>query len=66
MAAMREKNVYIGRTWPVWPNHVRISVGTPAEMARFQTAFKEVMDSPISASAALHDPFAGLAFPRLS
>jgi histidinol-phosphate aminotransferase len=44
--AMQEKNVYIGRTWPVWPNHVRISVGPPAEMARFQTAFKEVMDAP--------------------
>jgi histidinol-phosphate aminotransferase len=67
IAAMREKNIYIGRTWPVWPNHVRISVGTPAEMARFQTAFKEVMDAPAApVNAALHDPFAGVAFPHLS
>ena len=43
IAAMRAKNVYIGRTWPVWPNHVRVSVGTPEEMAAFQTAFGSVM-----------------------
>ena len=43
IAALAAKNVYIGRTWPVWPNHVRITVGTPDEMAKFQTAFAEVM-----------------------
>ncbi len=43
IAAMQARNVYIGRTWPVWPNHVRISVGTPEEMAAFQTAFAAVM-----------------------
>jgi histidinol-phosphate aminotransferase len=43
IAAMREKKVYIGRTWPIWPNAVRISVGTKEEMARFKLAFKEVM-----------------------
>ena len=47
--AMAEKNVFIGRTWPVWPNAVRISVGTPAEMAAFRTAFKQVMDGPANA-----------------
>ena len=41
--AMRAQNVYIGRTWPVWPNHVRITVGTAEEMAKFQTAFATVM-----------------------
>jgi histidinol-phosphate aminotransferase len=45
MAAMQKEDVYIGRVWPVWPNHVRISVGTPAEMAKFQTAFEKVMSS---------------------
>ncbi len=49
IAAMAEKNVMIGRTWPVWPNAVRITVGTPAEMAKFKTAFKEVMDAPVTA-----------------
>ncbi len=47
--AMQAKNVYIGRTWPIWPNAVRISVGTPAEMAQFKTAFQQVMSVPASA-----------------
>ncbi len=58
IAAMKEKNVYIGRTWPVWPNAVRITVGSPTDMARFQVAFKEVMDAPpapVDAAAALPD-----------
>ena len=49
IAAMQAKNVYIGRTWPIWPNAVRITVGLPTEMAKFQTAFKEVMDTPATA-----------------
>jgi histidinol-phosphate aminotransferase len=40
---MKAKGVYIGRTWPIWPNAVRVSVGTPEEMAKFKVAFKEVM-----------------------
>ncbi len=46
MAAMAQKHVIIGRTWSVWPNVVRISVGTNEDMATFRTAFKEVMDTP--------------------
>ncbi len=49
--AMQAKNVLIGRTWPIWPNMVRVSVGTPAEMAQFKTAFKSVMDQPVTANA---------------
>ncbi len=45
IAAMKAQGVYIGRTWPIWPNAVRVSVGTPEEMAKFKTAFKAVMDS---------------------
>ncbi|HJV41360.1 pyridoxal phosphate-dependent aminotransferase [Caulobacter sp.] len=45
-AAMKARNVMIGRTWPIWPNAVRVSVGTPEEMAKFKVAFKAVMDSP--------------------
>lgn len=44
-AAMKARNVLIGRTWPIWPNAVRVSVGTPEEMAKFKVAFKEVMDA---------------------
>jgi len=46
IAAMQKQNVFIGRTWPIWPNHVRVSVGTPAEMAAFQAAFESVMSAP--------------------
>lgn len=41
--AMAAKNVYIGRVWPSLPTHVRVSVGTREEMAKFKTAFAEVM-----------------------
>jgi histidinol-phosphate aminotransferase len=45
IAAMAKKDIYIGRAWPAWPTHVRITVGTQAEMDAFQKAFKEVMSS---------------------
>jgi histidinol-phosphate aminotransferase len=45
MAAMIKRNVYIGRVWPVMPTYVRITVGTRTEMAKFQVAYKEVMNS---------------------
>ncbi|MGB2637315.1 MAG: aminotransferase class I/II-fold pyridoxal phosphate-dependent enzyme, partial [Candidatus Acidiferrum sp.] len=51
IAAMAAQNVFIGRPWPVWPTHVRITVGTQSEMERFQAAFDHVMKNP---SAALH------------
>ena len=35
IAAMQAQNVFIGRIWPVWPNAVRITVGSAADMARF-------------------------------
>lgn len=48
IAAMGQQNVYIGRIWPVWPTHVRITVGTQAEMAEFQTAYRKVMTGAVS------------------
>jgi len=48
IAAMAERNVYIGRPWPVWPTHVRITVGTQAEMAEFQAAFQKVMSNAVA------------------
>jgi histidinol-phosphate aminotransferase len=42
-AALAAKDMYIGRIWPAWPTQVRITVGTPEEMATFQKSFKEVM-----------------------
>lgn len=41
--AMAAEKVYIGRVWPAWPTHVRVSIGTREEMAKFKTAFLKVM-----------------------
>jgi histidinol-phosphate aminotransferase len=40
--AMRKDKIYIGRVWPVWPNYVRISVGTQDEMNKFKASFLKV------------------------
>jgi histidinol-phosphate aminotransferase len=55
MAAMAQRNVYIGRVWPVMPNWVRITVGTRSEMDKFQQAWKEVMTGATTAFAAPMD-----------
>ncbi|HXK04866.1 MAG TPA: pyridoxal phosphate-dependent aminotransferase [Verrucomicrobiae bacterium] len=41
--AMAKEKVYIGRIWPSWPTHVRVSIGTQEEMNKFKTAFLKVM-----------------------
>ena len=41
-AAMAEHGVVIGRSWPIWPQRVRVTVGTAAEMARFRDAFAAI------------------------
>lgn len=41
--AMAKQDVFIGRTWPIMPNWVRITVGTQEEMGKFQTTFQNVM-----------------------
>jgi histidinol-phosphate aminotransferase len=41
--AMAKQDVFIGRTWPIMPNWVRITVGTEDEMEKFQAAFQRVM-----------------------
>src|SRR5277367_32028 len=57
--AMLRENVAVGRTWAAMPNYVRVTVGTKAEMERFQTAFVKCMDTPPGAAngaAELHMP----------
>jgi histidinol-phosphate aminotransferase len=57
--AMLKENVAIGRTWSAMPNYVRVTVGTKAEMEKFQTAFVKCMDMPPGAAngaASLHLP----------
>jgi len=41
--AMLKHKVAIGRSWAAMPNHVRVTIGTRDEMAKFKTAFDRVM-----------------------
>ena len=61
IAAMQAKKVYIGRVWPAWPTHVRITVGTAQEMETFQTAFLEVMKARPQSAELLHQSMPQLA-----
>ena len=39
----RKRGVVVGRPFPPMVEHLRVSIGTPAEMDRFSQAFKEIM-----------------------
>jgi histidinol-phosphate aminotransferase len=41
--ALAAEKVFIGRTWPVWPSMVRVSIGTQAEMDKFKAALSKVL-----------------------
>ena len=43
IAAFEKKGVLVGRPFPPMMEHLRVSIGNPDEMARFHTAFKEIM-----------------------
>jgi histidinol-phosphate aminotransferase len=43
VAAMARERVFVGRVWPAWPNHSRITVGTREEMEKFKAALQKVM-----------------------
>ena len=49
--AMREEKVYVGRVWPSWRTHDRVTIGTPAEMEKFQAAMLKVMARQTTAAA---------------
>ena len=42
-AALAAERIYVGRSWPSMPNHVRVTIGTPEEMAVFKTALSKVL-----------------------
>lgn len=42
---MHKEKVVIGRTRPTLPNHVRVSIGTRDEVAKFREAFRRVMNA---------------------
>jgi histidinol-phosphate aminotransferase len=41
--AMKEKNVQVGRLFPAYPNHMRLTIGKHSEMESFLAAFKQVI-----------------------
>lgn len=41
--ALAQEKVFIGRTWPVWPTMVRVSIGTQADMDKFKAAIGKIM-----------------------
>ncbi|HXQ72727.1 MAG TPA: aminotransferase class I/II-fold pyridoxal phosphate-dependent enzyme [Pyrinomonadaceae bacterium] len=43
IGALRTRGVEVGRPFPPLPNHLRVTIGTAAEMKLFLAAFKEVM-----------------------
>jgi histidinol-phosphate aminotransferase len=43
-SALLKEKVVIGRSWPSMPHHVRVTIGTREEMAKFRTAFGHVMN----------------------
>ncbi|HWY40308.1 MAG TPA: aminotransferase class I/II-fold pyridoxal phosphate-dependent enzyme [Chthoniobacterales bacterium] len=40
--AMKDKNVAVGRLFPAYPNHMRLTIGKRSEMEAFVGAFKQV------------------------
>ena len=44
-AALANKEMFVGRIWPAWPESLRITVGAPDEMMAFRKSFTEVMSS---------------------
>src|SRR5256714_3239385 len=41
--AMKDNNVAVGRLFPAYPNHMRLTIGKQSEMESFVSAFKQVM-----------------------
>ncbi len=45
IVAMAKQDIYIGRPWPSWRTWVRVTIGTPEDMAAFQKSFSSVMSA---------------------
>ena len=45
----KTRGVLVGRPFPPMTQHLRVSIGSPSEMQRFMTAFREIM--PVSGKA---------------
>jgi histidinol-phosphate aminotransferase len=38
-----QRGVHVGRSFPALPNHLRVTIGKPAEMEKFLSAFRQVV-----------------------
>ncbi|MFN2531448.1 MAG: aminotransferase, partial [Pyrinomonadaceae bacterium] len=47
IAAIRTRNVEVGRMFPAMPNHMRVTVGTRQQMEAFVSAFRDVMHASV-------------------
>jgi len=47
----QKRDVLVGRPFPPMTQHLRVSVGTQAEMDKFMAAFKEIMAAPAKTAA---------------
>jgi histidinol-phosphate/aromatic aminotransferase/cobyric acid decarboxylase-like protein len=47
------KKVAVGRPFPPMTKHMRVSIGTAEEMARFMTAFKEIFPAKSKTNTAV-------------
>ncbi|MDQ2918341.1 MAG: aminotransferase class I/II-fold pyridoxal phosphate-dependent enzyme [Verrucomicrobiota bacterium] len=43
IAALKQRDVQVGRLFPTMPNHMRLTIGRKSEMDTFLSAFREVM-----------------------
>ncbi len=43
IAAMKQRNVQVGRLFPAMPNHMRLTIGKKSEMEAFLSAFKQTV-----------------------
>lgn len=41
--ALAAEKVFVGRSWPAWPNHIRVSIGTREDMEKFKAALAKVI-----------------------
>ena len=41
--AFLDRKIMIGRVWPAWPTHVRVTVGTQEEMDKFTAALAQII-----------------------
>jgi histidinol-phosphate/aromatic aminotransferase/cobyric acid decarboxylase-like protein len=50
ISAMRTRDVEVGRLFPAMPDHMRVTIGKPAEMRRFMAELRVVLDSAVRAA----------------